>query len=114
MGFEILHASLTHKKKMIQQIFVETNFLLQEVFVAKFVCCNKFLLQQIFVETNFLLKKLSVSKPQLNLNTTPKQPNTIQQRLGFTRLFVPTPPTHPPTPPQPPRNSTFSNSAILG
>ena len=38
-----------------------------------------------------------LSKPQLNHNTTPRQPNTIQQKLGLTRLLVCTTNTHPPT-----------------
>ena len=94
---------------MIQQIFVETNFLLQQVFVAKFVCCNKFLLQQIFVETNFLLKKLSVSKPQLNLNTTPKQPNSTKvwfdMIIGLHHHH-----RHHPTNPTPPTTETLHSA----
>ena len=38
-----------------------------------------------FLESNTKYKcKYKLSKPQLNHNTTPKQPNTIQQKLGLT------------------------------
>ena len=40
-----------------------------------------------------------LSKPQLNHNTTPRQPNTIQRELGLTRLLVCTTTTYHPTPP---------------
>ena len=64
----------------------------------------KLQLKWVYCTTNLIVK--TTTQPQHNPKTTPKQSNTIQRKLGLTRLLVCTTYHHPPT------TGTFSLRAI--